>query len=126
LLSNLSTTKHISSNYHRQTMHQVGLIIFLNSPTIVSLGATRNGVGYMACKWIRISLESWMVSCYKNEIVRAGVSNCMHQCLNFLVLNVHISAYLGSRGRPFFRNFKVFLLCLPIVDQSEFVYTNLY
>ncbi len=26
------------------------------------------GVGYMAWKWIRISLESWMVSWYKNEI----------------------------------------------------------
>jgi hypothetical protein len=30
------------------------------------------------------------------------------QCLNFLVLNVHIPAYLGSRGKPFFQNFKVF------------------
>ncbi len=27
------------------------------------------GVGYMAWKWIRISLESWMVSWYKNETV---------------------------------------------------------
>jgi hypothetical protein len=53
----------------------------------------------MAWRWICISLESWMVSWYKNEIVRAGVSNCMRQCLNFLVLNVHIPAYLGSRGK---------------------------
>jgi hypothetical protein len=60
------------------------------------------GVGYMARKWIRISLESRMVSWYKNEIVRAGVSNCMRQCLNFLVLHVQIPAYLGSRGKPFF------------------------
>ncbi len=78
----------------------------------------------MAWKWIRISLESRMVSWYKNEIIRAGVSNCMRQCLNFLVLNVHIPAYLGSRGKPFFCNFEVFLLCQPIVDQYKFVYTN--
>ncbi len=57
------------------------------------------GVGYMARKRIRISHESWMVSWYKNEIVQAGVSNCMHQRLNFLVLNIHIPAYLGSRGK---------------------------
>ncbi len=90
------------------------------------LQGTRKGVGYMAWKWICISLESRMVSWYKNKIVRAGVSNCVRQCLNFLVLNVHIPTYLGSRGKPFFRNSKVFLLCLPIVDQYEFVHTNLY
>ncbi len=84
------------------------------------------GVGYMAWKWIRISLESRMVSWYKNKIVRAGVSNCMHQCLNFLEPNVHIPTYLGSRGEPFFWNFEVFSSCLPIVDQYEFVYNNLY
>jgi hypothetical protein len=56
----------------------------------------------MAWKWIRISLESWMVSWYKNEIVQAGVSNRMRQCISFFVLNVHILAYLGSRGKPFF------------------------
>jgi hypothetical protein len=54
------------------------------------------GVGYMAWKWIRISLESWMVSWYKNQIVQAGVSNRMRQCLIFLVLNVHIPTYLVS------------------------------
>ncbi len=80
----------------------------------------------MAWKWICISLKSWIVSWYKNEIVRADVSNCMCQCHNFLVLNVHIPAYMGSMGKPFFRNFEVFLLCLPIVDQYKFVYTNLY
>jgi hypothetical protein len=73
-----------------------------------------------------ISLKSRMVSWYKHEIVRAGVSNCMRQCLNFLVINVHIPAYLGSRGKPFFWNFEVFLWCLPIVDQYKFVHTNLY
>jgi hypothetical protein len=62
----------------------------------------------MAWKWISTSLESLMVSWYKNEIVRVGVSNCMRQCLNVLVLNVHIPVYLGSRGKPFFG--------LPIVD----------
>jgi hypothetical protein len=62
------------------------------------------GIGYLAWKWIRISLESWMVSWYKNEIAQASVSNCMHQCLNVLVLNAHIPKYLGSRGKPFFLN----------------------
>ena len=33
--------------------------------------------------------------------------------------------FLGSRGSPFFET-EVFSLCLPIVDQYEFVYTNLY
>ncbi len=62
----------------------------------------------MAWKWIRISLESWMVSWYKNEIVQGGVSNCMHQCLIFWVLKVHIPAYLGSRGKSFFETSKFF------------------
>jgi hypothetical protein len=70
----------------------------------------------MAWKWIRISLESLMVSWYKTKIVQAGVSNCMHQCLIVLLLNVHIPAYLGSRGKPFLQNFGSFLVCLPIVD----------
>jgi hypothetical protein len=70
----------------------------------------------MAWKWIHISLKTWMVSWYKNEIVWANVSNCMSQCLSCLVLNVHISAYLGSRRKPFFQNLAVFLVCLPIVD----------
>jgi hypothetical protein len=39
---------------------------------------------------------------------RAVVSNCMRQCLNFLVLNVHIPAYLGSRGKPFFSKLRSF------------------
>jgi hypothetical protein len=55
----------------------------------------------MAWKWIRISFESRMVSWYKNEMVRAGISNCMRQCLNFLILNVHIPAYLGKRASVF-------------------------
>ncbi len=38
----------------------------------------------------------------QNEIVQASVSNCMRQCLNDLVLNIHIPAYLGSRGKPFY------------------------
>ncbi len=53
----------------------------------------------MAWKWIRISLESRTVSWYKNEIVRADVSNCMRQCLKFSVLNVHIPVYMGSKGK---------------------------
>ncbi len=66
------------------------------------------GVGYLAWKWIRISLESRMVSWYKNEIIRAGVSNRIRQCLNFLVLNVHIPTYLGLRGKPFFLKLQSF------------------
>jgi hypothetical protein len=79
----------------------------------------------MAWKWIRISLKSRMVSWHKNKIIKAGVSNRMRQCLNSLVLNVPIPAYLGSRGKPFFRNFNVFSVCLPIVDWYKFIYTNL-
>jgi hypothetical protein len=78
----------------------------------------------MAWKWICISLKSWMVSWYKNNIIQASVSNCMRQCFNFLVLNIHIPTYLGSRGKPFFETSK-FFWCLPIVDKYEFVYTNL-
>ncbi len=71
---------------------------------VLDLRRNGKGLAIMAWKWIRISLKSRMVSWYKNEIVRAGVSNCMHQCLNFLVLNVHIPASLGLRGKPFYRN----------------------
>jgi hypothetical protein len=39
----------------------------------------KKGFGYMAWKWIRISLKSWMVSWYKKEILQASVSNCMRQ-----------------------------------------------
>ncbi len=67
-----------------------------------------------------------MVSWYKNEIVQAAVSNCMCQCNNFLILNVHIPVYLGLTGKLFFQNFKGFYLCLPIVDQYKFIYNNLY
>ncbi len=45
---------------------------------------------------------------YKNKIVQAGGSNCMRQCLNFLVLNIHIHVNLGSRGKSFFQNFLSF------------------
>jgi hypothetical protein len=44
-----------------------------------------------------------------SQIVRARVSI-------FLVLNVHIPTYLGSRGEPFFWISKFFLFCLPMVD----------
>jgi hypothetical protein len=91
-------------------------VVFIISKSSYNTKPTVIGVGCMAWKWIRISLESWMVSWYKNKIVQASVSNCMCQCLKFLVLNVLIPAYLGSRGKPFFQNFKVFLLCLPFVD----------
>jgi hypothetical protein len=52
----------------------------------------------MAWKWIRISLESWMVSWYKNEIIRAGVSNCMRQCLNVFGTKHTHSRVPGLRG----------------------------
>jgi hypothetical protein len=57
-----------------------------------------------------VCLKSWM-GCPDGsgtKMVRAGVSNCMHQCLNVLVLNVHIPAYLGSRGKPLFETSKFF------------------
>ncbi len=81
----------------------------------------------MAWKWIHLSLESRMVSWYKNKIELAGVSNCMRQCLNFLVLNVHIPAYLGSRGKPFFWNFVYENIILHVQSiVYEFVYMNSY
>ena len=62
----------------------------------------------------------------QNKILWAGVSNRMHQCLNFLVLNVHIPTYLGSRGKPFLETSKFFLVCLPIIDMYDFVRTKMY
>jgi hypothetical protein len=111
------------------TIPTVGILwgrSFLFPPGPIAVKLLTKGIAYMAWKWSRISLESWMVSWYKNEIIQASVLNCMRQCLNFLVLNIHIPAYMGSRGKPFFQNFEVFLLCLPIVDQYKFVYNNLY
>ncbi len=58
---------------------------------------------------------------YKNETIQARVSNCMHMCLIFFVLNVHIPLYLGSRRKPFFRTSKFFLFF-----SSSFNYINLY
>ncbi len=42
-----------------------------------------------------------VVSGTKNKIVQACV-------LNYLVLNIHINAYLGLRGKPFFQTLKFF------------------
>ncbi len=117
--------RQVSNNgrpkYHRS---MVQFYIFCRQPQVQTT-AVYDGQGLAIWHGICISLVSRMVSWYKNEIVRAGVSNRMCQCLIFLVLNVHIPVYLGSRGKPFFQNFEVFLVCLPIVDQYKFVYTNL-
>ncbi len=58
-----------------------------------------------------MSLESWMgcpdgsgTKTKSYELV-SQIACVSRQCLNFLVLNVHIPAYLGSRGKPLFRNF---------------------
>ncbi len=44
------------------------------------------GVGNMACKWIRISLKSWMVSCW----VLVPKQNCTCRCFK---LHVSVSQY---------------------------------
>jgi hypothetical protein len=93
----------------------------------------------MAWKWIRISLESWMVSWwfwYKNKIVQAHVSNCTVHVSNILVPNIHTPVYLGSRGKPFFWNSEVFFVvsadcrlvrfCIYKFVLYEFTHINLY
>ncbi len=83
----------------------------LGSRCVLWCTQEKKGVGYMAWKWIHISLESWMASWwfwYQIKIVQARVSNRTARVSNFLVQNVHIPAYLGSRGKPFFWNFSVF------------------
>ncbi len=46
---------------------------------------------------------------YKNEIVQARLK-LYGPFLNILVLNVHIPAYLGSRGKPLFWESEVFFV----------------
>ncbi len=64
----------------------------------------------MAWKWIRISLESRM-GCPDGSgtKTKSYVPVSQIACVsvsNVLVLIVHISVYLGSRGKPFFWNLK--------------------
>jgi hypothetical protein len=87
----------------------------LTSPFLIQFFYVPIGVGYMAWKWIRISLESRMVSWYQNKIVRAGVSNRMRQCLNFGTKRTH-SCVPGLKGEALFSNLLSFLVCLLIVD----------
>ncbi len=61
----------------------------------------------MAWKWIQISLKSWMVSWYKNEIIRAVVSNCMRQCLNYFGTKHTHSRIPGLKGEALFSVFVV-------------------
>jgi hypothetical protein len=71
-------------------------------------------VGYLAWKWIHISLNCPMVilmeSGTKNEFIQAGGSNCMHMCLIVFALNVYIPLCLGSRRKPFSRTSKALFL----------------
>ncbi len=73
-----------------------------------SPGQLKKKVGCMAWKWIHMSLESWMVSWYKDKIAQAGVSNCMRLCLNFLVLNEHIPRIPGLIGEVLFSKLNSF------------------
>ncbi len=73
----------------------------------------------MAWKWVRISLKSWMVSWYKNKIVRAGVSNYIRHLNYFGTKRTH-SRVPGLNGEALFLE-QVFSLCLPIVDQYKFI-----
>jgi hypothetical protein len=82
------------------------LILYLYVLGRVYLVFLKIGVGYnMAWKWIRISLKSWMVSwwCwYKNKIVQARVSNCMHQCLKCVCTKRTHSRVPGLKGEALF------------------------
>jgi hypothetical protein len=77
---------------------------------------THFGVGCMAWVWIRISLDSWMVVLM--VLVQTSFSN-------YLILNVNIPTYLGSRGTPFFLDFLSFFhfVCRSLV--STILYTQI-
>jgi hypothetical protein len=62
---------------------------------------------------------------YKNKSYKPMCQIEQAHVLNYLVLNLHIPAYLGSRGEPLCLD-ELFLFCLPIVHLYKFVYTNLY
>ncbi len=87
----------------------------------------------MAWKWICISLKYRMVSWwfwYKNEIIQARLKS-YGPFLNFLVLNVHIPAYLGSRGKSFLWDSEVFFVVsadrsLVQICIYKFTQINLY
>jgi hypothetical protein len=64
----------------------------------------------MAWKWICISLESWMVSWYKKKKDEPVSRIACVSVKFFLVLNVHIPVYLGSRGKPFFGTLSFFIV----------------
>jgi hypothetical protein len=52
----------------------------------------------------------------KNKIVQAGVSNCMHRCLNFFGTKRTHSRVPGLKGGDLFLN----------LDKYKFVFTKLY
>ncbi len=100
----VQSTNAISSRCQKTTFWAWILVILV---LILPWWSMAEGVGYMTWEWICISLESWMVSWwfwYRNKIVWARVSYCMACISIFLVLNVHIPTYLGTRGKPFFWN----------------------
>ncbi len=82
------------------------------------------GVGYMAWKWICISLKSRMVVLMEsgtNTKFYKPVSQIACICVLFvLVLNIHIPLYLDSRGKHFFRTSKFFFF------SSSFNFINPY
>jgi hypothetical protein len=55
-------------------------------------------------------LDGVLMVLVQKQILQAHVSNCMARVSIFLVLNVHIPAYLGSRGKPFFGTHKFFVV----------------
>jgi hypothetical protein len=71
---------------------------------------------------IEVGNRGWLygmeMDLYKSQFldgVLVQKKNCTSRCLKlhasvsqFLGLNVHIPAYLGSRGKPFFETFKLF------------------
>ncbi len=89
----------------------------------------KKGVGYLAWKWIRISLESRMGCPDGSGTQTNHTSWCLKlhvsvsQCFGTKRTHSHAP---GLKGEAFFSKLQVFLVCLPIVDQYEFVYSNLY
>ncbi len=80
--------------------------------------AISKGVGYMAWKWICISIDSWMVVLMESGTKTKPYKHVSQiSCIgvSFLgVLNIHIPLYLGSRRKPFFWTSKFFCCLVPV------------
>ncbi len=103
---------------YRQTMPQLQLLIILICLTIVILGVKQKGVGF------GMEMDSYKSQILDGVLMGSGTKTSSFEpvsqiaCVSvliFSILNAHIPAYLGSRGKHFFGTLS-FLLCLPIID----------